>query len=43
MEPWLDEEDNSSETTPESWYRSNSEVNQEVFDVVIENEVEDNQ
>lgn len=33
-EPW-GEDDNSSETTPESWYRSDSEPDQEASDVVI--------
>lgn len=33
-EPW-GEDDNSSETTPESWYRSDSEPDQDASDVVI--------
>lgn len=39
MAPWgAEEEDNSSKTTSESWYHSESEVDQEVFDIVVENE-----
>lgn len=44
MAPWGEgEEDDSSETTPASWYRSESENDEEVFDIVVESEEADNQ